>query len=79
LRPACSFSNGQPQILAIEMENEMIKQKNSKPQTPPKGSPVAHRMPESAPEVKNERQKAEQDEVAGRHKNDGQMGHKGAR
>jgi len=33
----------------------------------------------SKSDVKNEKQKAEQNEVAGRHKNDGQMGHKGAR
>jgi len=54
----------------------MSNQKNGKPpQAPPTGSPVTSPVPE----VKNERQKAEQNEVAGRHKNDGQMGHKGAR
>jgi hypothetical protein len=31
------------------------------------------------PEVKNLKRKAEANEVAGQHKNDGQMGHKGAR
>jgi hypothetical protein len=36
--------------------------------------------PSSAPSaVKNLKEKAEQSEVAGRHKNDGQIGHKGAR
>jgi len=35
--------------------------------------------PTPAPDVKNEKEKAEQKEIAGRHKNDGQMGHKGAR
>ena len=36
--------------------------------------------PSTAPsEVKNLKEQAEQAEVAGRHKNDGQMGHKGAR
>jgi hypothetical protein len=33
----------------------------------------------SPAEVKAIKQEAEQNEVAGRHKNDGQMGHKGAR
>jgi hypothetical protein len=38
---------------------------------------VSHPTP--LPEVKDAKQTAEASEVAGRHKNDGQMGHKGAR
>ncbi|MET3108932.1 hypothetical protein AAKU67_003711 [Oxalobacteraceae bacterium GrIS 2.11] len=41
---------------------------------------AAHVAPSTAPaDVKNLKEKAEQNEVAGRHKNDGQIGHKGAR
>jgi len=36
-------------------------------------------QPYPAEEVKKQKQKAEQREVAGRHKNDGQKDHKGAR
>lgn len=38
-----------------------------------------HVPPPPLEEVKKQKQKAEQNEVAGRHKNDGQKGHKGAR
>ena len=40
----------------------------------------AHTIPSSAPaDVKNIKEKDEQNEVVGRHKNEGQIGHKGAR
>lgn len=45
-------------------------EKQKGPGTLPSGVPA---------EVKNLKEKAEQNEVAGRHKNDGQLGHKGAR
>lgn len=35
--------------------------------------------PQPIEDVKKEKQKAEQEEVAGRHKNEGQKDHKGAR
>jgi hypothetical protein len=51
-----------------------MKKKNDGNQKAPNAAPS------NAPsEVKNLREKAEQNEVAGRHKNDGQIGHKGAR
>jgi hypothetical protein len=53
-----------------------MNQKNGK-QRQTLGIPRPAPNPKS--EVKNEKEKAEQSEVAGRHKNDGQMGHKGAR
>ena len=40
----------------------------------PANTPASHKQ-----EVNKSKQKAEAEEVAGRHKNDGQMGHKGAR
>ena len=40
----------------------------------PANTPASHEQ-----EVNEQKQKAESAEVAGRHKNDGQMGHKGAR
>lgn len=53
---------------------------SSKPTTPTPNGPV----PAAAPVNENaaaiaEREKAERQEVAGRHKNDGQKPHKGAR
>jgi hypothetical protein len=42
----------------------------------PKTSPV---HPSHAEDAMKQKQKAEQSEVAGRHKNDGQKDHKGAR
>jgi len=51
-------------------------QKNSK-QRQTLGVPRPTQNP--TPDIKNEKEKVEQNEVAGRHKNDGQMGHKGAR
>jgi hypothetical protein len=48
---------------------------NRKPATPAPAKP----QPSPAELAKGEKQKAEQQEVAGRHKNDGQIGHKGAR
>ena len=54
----------------------MNNQKNNNlPQTQGKTLPMIN----SRPNAKNERQKAEEKEVAGRHKNDGQKDHKGAR
>jgi hypothetical protein len=41
------------------------------------GVPGPLPLPKS--EIRNLKEKSEQNEVAGRHKNDGQMGHKGAR
>ena len=38
-----------------------------------------HTYPSPVEEVKREKQKAEEQEVIGRHKNDGQKDHKGAR
>jgi hypothetical protein len=35
--------------------------------------------PSPLPDAEKQKQKAEQSEVVGRHKNDGQKGHKGAR
>ncbi len=48
---------------------------NRKPPTPAPAKP----QPSPAELAKGEKQKAEQQEVVGRHKNDGQIGHKGAR
>lgn len=48
----------------------------------PKAAPEqkqGKRTPGRAAEVNKQRQKAEANEVAGRHRNDGQMPHKGAR
>lgn len=48
---------------------------------PAKGEPAqpANTPPSHKQEVNESKQKAEAEEVAGRHKNDGQIGHKGAR
>jgi hypothetical protein len=43
------------------------------------GVPRATPTPIAKSDIKNAKEIAEQKEVAGRHKNDGQMGHKGAR
>jgi len=51
--------------------------KKTEPQQP--SAHVVQQAPSPAPDVKKRQQQAEQKEVAGRHKNDGQMGHKGAR
>lgn len=53
-----------------------MNQKNSK-QRQTLGVPLPIQAPKS--DAKDAKEKAEQSEVAGRHKNDGQMGHKGAR
>jgi hypothetical protein len=50
--------------------NQQTKNTHPKPQPP---------SPSSLDEVNMQKQKAENKEVAGRHKNDGQKGHKGAR
>ena len=52
--------------------------KNTPPAKPASPGPApAHPYPNE--DAKNEANKAEQNEVAGRHKNDGQKDHKGAR
>jgi hypothetical protein len=53
-----------------------MNQKNGK-QRQTLGVPRPSPIPKS--DIKTIKETAEQNEVAGRHKNDGQMGHKGAR
>ena len=53
-----------------------MNQKTSK-QRPTLGVPRPTPTPKN--DIKDAKEKAEQSEVAGRHKNDGQMGHQGAR
>ena len=60
----------------------MTAHKSSSTTTPPikPASPApVPKHPYPNEETENEAQKAEQEEVAGRHKNDGQKDHKGAR
>jgi len=49
-----------------------------KPQQPGQAGP-SHQSPSDAQEVIKQKQAAEEREVAGRHKGDGQKDHKGAR
>lgn len=55
------------------MVKKMEKKSEKKSQLAVKDQAIA------VPEIKNLRRKTEAKEVAGRHKNDGQMAHKGAR
>jgi hypothetical protein len=50
-----------------------------KKKSTPTQKPAASKQSTQSAEVKNAKEKAEPLEVAGRHKNDGQMAHKGAR
>jgi hypothetical protein len=65
--------NHEPSI--INIHKEVFMTAPSKDQQK-KASPV---HPSHAEEAMKQKQKAEQSEVAGRHKNDGQKDHKGAR
>jgi len=55
-----------------------MNQKNGK-QTQTPSVPHPPSTPIKKSDIKNVKEAAEQNEVAGRHKNDGQLGHKGAR
>ncbi len=61
------------------MNRNLLRKNPMKPETTSKNPKQMNSQPSKTDEVNTQKQKAEVKEVAGRHKNDGQKDHKGAR